>query len=109
MIDAYLDGMTWQERDIADDVDKLHRARTFKRWSEPTWNARHERVRALSEAFGAAGYRARLAEYDLDGNCTLCREAGRCPGVHITGRIQYARTLATQQALPIGLPLWGAA
>lgn len=95
---------TQPERDIAADVVRLRLLRCGAAFSH-----RWEYVQALSEAFGAAGFKARLAEYDLACNCTACGESGRCPGVHIVGRIHTPRQLATQQTLMMGLPLWGAA
>jgi len=35
------------------------------------------------KAIEAAGYRAVKARYDNAGNCTVCHEAGRCPGYHV--------------------------
>ncbi len=39
--------------------------------------------REVYRAIVRSGYLARLADYDNEGNCVICGEAGRCPGWHI--------------------------
>ncbi len=65
------------EAERAEDAakDKLSPRAPFNSW------------RAYGDAFRRElrrmGYKTARASYDEAGNCTICGEAGRCPGHHI--------------------------
>lgn len=61
---------------------------TLKRDSLP-WLSRKAMGKSVAHELYLMGEAVTLAEYD-NGTCTLCGEAGRCPGVHAVSELERA-------------------
>lgn len=51
-----------------------------------TLRTRADYTRFARALFRRHGFYTVTATYDEAGNCLLCGECGRCPGVHLAGR-----------------------
>ena len=62
------------------------RAFLFRK-SQP-WPSKKAMTKDVAHTLCLMGEGITLAKYDDGGNCILCGEAGRCPGVHATSEWQ---------------------
>ncbi|MCU0601603.1 MAG: hypothetical protein MUC33_02920 [Desulfobacterales bacterium] len=52
--------------------------------------SRDEFQRRVHRAIREAGHKPVRAQYNQAGNCTICGEAGRCPGWHLSTETEHA-------------------